>query len=298
MSRTQGRNDADTAYGDGHVFIPIGAGNLTSGTGTYTRNASGSYSVNLGNSQTAVLGIPLRDLILRYGVQDWLQEQFGSAVSGGAQGLTVGGYTALVSTTAAAGTNVNVAVNTSVGFTVGRKVLAGTQNTFITAIPDATHITLASLTASLTAGLTITQDLFTTPAGLTGAPPYTAGTNAPPNNLLPVTAPRPKGIALKAIYPVYAAAGAALSLNTIGITKTVFANNTAPAVTTILANAANGLATATQAQPYVTPINLATPITFLTSKYSEYIIEWDVTTAGGGTAQLFGIFVDIGFNYN
>lgn len=297
MSRTQGRFDADTAFGDGHVFFSALDGTLTSGTGTATRNAAGSFSLNLGNTDTAILTIPLTALVFRYGVQDWLQEQFGSTIAGGATGLPIPGYTALVSTTAAAGTGVNVAVNTSTGFTVGRKVLAGTQNTFITAIPDSTHITLALLTASLTAGLTISQDIFTTPAGISGAAPYTGGGTAPPGFLTPVTAPRPKGIALKALYPVYAVAGAALTTNTIGITKTVFANNAAPVVTNILANAANGLQTATQAQPYLTPINFATPVTFQTTKYAEYSIEWDVTTAGGGTAQLFGIFLDIAYNF-
>lgn len=297
MSRTQGRLDSDTAYGDGHVFFSALDGTLTSGTGTATRNGAGSFSLNLGNTQTAVLTIPLTALIFRYGVQDWLQEQFGSTIAGGAQGLSVPGFTALVTTTASAGTNVNVAVNTSTGFTVGRKVLAGTQNTFITAIPDSTHITLAVLTASLTAGLTISQDLFTTPAGISGAAPYAGGGTAPPGFMTPVTA-RPKGIALKALYPVYAIAGAAASLNTIGITKTVFANNAAPVVTNVLANAANGLATATQAQPYLTPINFSTPVTFQTTKYAEYSIEWDVTTPGGGTAQLFGIFLDLAYNFN
>jgi hypothetical protein len=298
MSRTQGRYDSDTAYGDGQIFIPIGAGNLSSGTGTYTRNASGSYSVNLGNSQTAVIGIPLRDLLFRYGVQDWLQEQFGSSAAGGAQGKPVGGFSTYSTASAAAGSNVSVAVGTSAGFSVGDNVLAGTQKTFITAIADATHLTLATLTATLASNSFISQNLFTTPAGITGAAPYKGGGTVPPGFLTPVTSPRPKGLGIRAIYPIYAVAGAALTLNTIGITKTVFSNNAAPVVTNLLANAANGLATATNAQPYLTPINFASPISMLTTKYAEYIIEWDVTTAGGGTAELFGIFIDVNFNFN
>src|SRR5271170_4337496 len=144
MSRTQGRLDCDVAYGDGHVFYSALDGTLTSGTGTATRNAAGSFSLNLGNTQTAVLTIPLSSLIFRYGVQDWLQEQFGSTVAGGAQGKPVMGFTALVTTQATAGTAVNVAVNTSVGFSVQDYVTAGAQQTYITAIPDATHITLAT----------------------------------------------------------------------------------------------------------------------------------------------------------
>ena len=59
----------------------------------------------------------------------------------------------------------------------------------------------------------------------------------------------------------------------------------------------NQTSSATNAQPYITPINLATPATYLITKYSQYSIEWDVTTAGGGTAQLFGVFIDMIFNY-
>ena len=294
MSRTSGRFDGDTGRGDGHIFFSALDGTLTSGTGTAVRNAAGSFSLNVGNSQTAVLTIPLSSLMFRYGVQDYTQEQFGSSNAGlyGSQGQPVGGYTALTTSSASAGSNVNVAVNTSTGFSVGRTVMAGAQTTYITAVPDGTHITLASLSATLATNSLISQDLFTTPAGVSGAPPFSGV-----SSLTPVTAPRPKGLAIKGIYPVYAIAGAALTLNTIGITKTVFSPNAAPVVTNILADAANTLATATNAQPYITPINLATPATYLITKYSQYSIEWDVTTAGGGTAQLFGVFIDMIFNY-
>jgi hypothetical protein len=235
----------------------------------------------------------LSGLMFRYGTGDWLQEQFGSQQSGGAQGKPVGGWTALVTSSTAAGSNVNVPVNTSVGFSVGGYVNAAGQYTIITAIPDSTHLTLALTTATLAVNAVITQDPFTTPAGVSGPPPFTGITS-----LTPVTAPRPKGLGIRALYPIYSIAGAALTLNTIGLTKTVFSPNAAPVVTNLLADAANGLATATNAQPYLTPINFASPISMQTSKYAQYTIEWDVTTAGGGTAQLFGVFMDVNFNYN
>jgi hypothetical protein len=289
--RTQGILQGDTGYPDGHVFIPAAAGFVTGTAGTWTRGASGNNYLVLGNSSTSLLTIPLGGLLFRYGMQDWLQENFGSGVAGGAQGFPVGGYTTLSTSSAAAGSNVNVPVLNSSNFTVGRAVLAGTQKTTITAAPDATHITLQTLTATLASASVITENLFTTPAGVSGAAPYPGNTyNTPP------TAPRPKGIAIKEIYPVYLIAGAALTTNTIGLTKTVFANATAPAVTNLLADAANGLATATQAAPYVTPIQIPTPA-FQTTKYSEYTLEWDITTAGGGTADIYGVFLDLAFNY-
>lgn len=291
MSRTQGRYDADTPYGDGHIFVSALDGTLTSGTGTATRAGAGLFSLNLGATDTAILSIPLTSLIFRYGVQDYLQEQFGSTNAGGAQGKPVGGFTAVVTTQATAGSAVNVAVNTSVGFTKGDNVNAGGQFTFITAIPDTTHITLNTLTANLTVNSTIAQNVFTTPAGVSGPPPFTGVTQ-----LTPPTAPRPKGIGIRAIYPIYSIAGAGLSTNTIGLTKTVFSPNAAPVVTSLLANAANGLATATNAQPYLTPINFASPIPMQVTKYASYSIEWDVTTAAG-TAVLYGVFIDVNYNF-
>lgn len=298
MSRTQGRSDQDLGPGDGHIFIPASAGQLSSGSGTFTRNASGSVSLNIGNSQTCVLDMRLESLLFRYGVQDWLQEQYGSQEAQGAAGLTVLGYTTYTTASIAAGNSVSIPVKNSANFTVGRTLVVDTvastvqEFSVITSIPDATHIVVNAIANSHSSGIIVQENAFTTPAGVTGPPPF-SGTSS----LVPVTAPRPKGITFKEIYPVYAIAGAALTTNTIGLTKTVFSNNVAPAVTSLLTNAANGLATATNAQPYITPIQIPSPA-FQISRFAEYILEWNVTTPGGGTAELFGVFIDVGFNFN
>jgi len=294
MPRTQTRVDGDIGYADGQIFVSaLDMASVGAGAVTATKNASGSYSLNIAASQTVVLTACLSNMIFRYGVNDYLQEQFGSAQSNGATGLPVGGYTTLSTASATGpGNNVSVPVLSSVNFAVGRSVTAGTQKTFITAIADTTHITLAALTATLASGSLIAQDNFTTPAGVTGPPPFTGV-----SQFTPVTSPRPKGIKFREIYPVYAVAGAALTLNTIGITKTVFTNVTAPTITNVLANAANGMNTATNAQPYITPVMLAASPVYQNTKYSSFNVEWDVTTAGGGTAQIFGVYIDIEFNY-
>ena len=289
--RTQGILQGDTGYPDGQIFIPASSAFVTGTAGTWTRVGSGNNALVLGNSSTTLLTIPLAPAIFRYGMQDWLQEQFGSGQAGGAQGFPVGGYTTLSVGSTAAGAGANIAVLNSANFTVGRAVLCAAQKTIITAIPDATHITVAALASTLAAASVVTENLFTTPAGVSGFPPYTGITE-----LTPATSPRPKGIAIRQIYPVYLVAGASLTTNTIGLTKTVFANATAPAVTNLLTDAANGMPVTTQATPYVIPIQIPTPA-FQTSKFAEYTIEWDVTTAGGGTADIYGVFVDIAFNY-
>jgi hypothetical protein len=297
MSRTQGRYDADTPHTDGHVFVSALDGTLTSGTGTPTRVGSGLYTLAIGNTQTAVLQIPLTSLIFRFGEQDSLQEQFGSAAAQGATGVPVNGYTTQTTASVSAGANVSIAVKNSAGFVIGRTItldLYGTpEYPKIVSFPDSTHILVNQVTATHASGVTISENLFTTPAGVSGSPPYTGS-----SELTPVTSPRPKGITIKQIYPIYTVGTVALTTNTIGVTKTVFAPNTAPVVTNLLADAANGLATAVQANPYLTPIQLTQPVSMLTTKYASYTIEWDVTTAGTGTANLYGVFLDISFNYN
>jgi hypothetical protein len=295
MSRTQGKFASDIGWNDGQIFLSALDIDLVSGTATFTRNASGDYSWNLGASATCVFAVALSSLLFRYGVQDDLQENYGAGPGPllyGSQGEVVGGYTTLTTASGAVGSNVNLAVLSSVNFNVGNAVLCGAQKTYVTAIPDSTHITVQSITATLASGSVITQNLFTTPAGVTGRPPFTGQ-----SQLTPVTSPRPKGIQFREIYPWYLVTGAALTTNTIGITKTVAANATANAVTNILANAANNLQTATQATPYLTPIQIASPA-FQTTKYASYNMEWDVTTGSGGAARVYGIYMDIGYNWN
>jgi hypothetical protein len=245
--------------------------------------------------------MPLGDILFRYGLQDDLQEQFGTGQPVGAQGLQVGSPQTLSTGSSLAGANISVAVLSSVGFTVGTwavvdTVASGLQETqLINAIPDATHIQFATLKNAHTTPFPIAANIFTTPAGVSGPPPFTGITQ-----LTAVTAPRPKGILFKAIYPVYQLTTAAQTTNTIGLTKTTFANVTAPVVTNIIANANNGLAVATNAQPYVTPIPV--PVAsqvYQTSRFTEYVIEWDITPSGAtAIALLFGIFIDVSYNLN
>ena len=128
-----------------------------------------------------------------------------------------------------------------------------------------------------------------------GFPPILAANMATLGNIQ--RGPIPKGIQINSIDAIYSVAGAALTLATIGVTKTVFANNAAPVVTSLLANAANGLPTATQAQPYVTNVPLTT-IAFLTDNDVEPIIELDLTTAAGGSVKLYGLIARCSFNFN
>lgn len=129
------------------------------------------------------------------------------------------------------------------------------------------------------------------PDAQSGIPPFTGA-----SQLTPQKGFFPKGINILDVTLQYAIAGAALTGHTIGISKTVFANNAAPVVTDVLANAANGLATATQAQPYVTKI--AVNSGFLVTDLTHYILELDPTTQVAGTYDLSGATLHVSYNWN
>jgi hypothetical protein len=303
MSRTTRRNDSDAGNGDGHIFVPATienvAGSFVAANNIWTRNGSGNVGLLIPASTAAVLEFPLRNILFRYGLADDLQEAFGGSFGASANGLPIGSPFTLSTGSSVAGAGVSIAVLNSVGFTVGLPclidtVVSGVQETaIISAIPDGTHVQFANLKNPHTTPFPIQQNIFTTPANA-GSPPFTGATQ------LTQTTSRPKGIGFKQIHAAYAIITNPLAVNTLGLTKTVFANLTAPVVTNILANAANGLQTAatTLATPALTPITV--PLAnqgFQNTRFSEYIVEWDITTPAGGTCQVFGFWLDVSYDW-
>lgn len=129
--------------------------------------------------------------------------------------------------------------------------------------------------------------------------PDTIGAMAALQELTPRTALKIKGIQINSIAVVELIAGAALTVHTCRLDKTVFANNVANAITAILASAANGLPTATQANPYVTEVALAAgQQIYRISDLSEYNFEVATTTQGGGTYRLYAVRMKVTFNFN
>jgi len=301
MSRTQRGWDFDLPNFDGMYFLSASDMFVASGggTGTITRVASGEWSLRISTTTATQVVGPLSTILLRFGQQDDLQQQFGSARAGGAQGLPVGWPNTFSTSSVSAGSAVSIPVLSSVNFAVGQAILVDTvgsgvqEYTYITAIADGTHVT-ATLANAHTTPFPIAANVFTTPAGVTGTPPYTGVTE-----FTPVTSFRPKGVLIKQITPRYAINTANAATNTIGITQTIYNNGAAPTVSTILTNAANGLATTTTAQPYVTPIPI--PVAnqaFTTARNVDVLVEWDITNGTSGTVDLFGIEIVCSFNYD
>jgi hypothetical protein len=126
--------------------------------------------------------------------------------------------------------------------------------------------------------------------------PDVIGAMSATQQLQPRTAFKTKGFRLISVDVIYSITGAALTSNLIRIDSVQYVNNVAPANTVILASGANGLATATQAQPYVTTVTPAVQ-PYFTLQDSALWIDLAVTAAAG-TASFFGFDVAVEFNFN
>jgi hypothetical protein len=233
MPRTQKRWLADQGMPDGQIFVSMGAGDVTSGTGgVITRISAGKFALSLPTAATAYIMDKNSSYVLgRTGMNDDLQEAFGGSNSTFTSGSDFPGARGQAS-------------------------------------PPAT---------------------FSTPAGVTGPPPFTGITQ-----LTPVTAARPKGLSINSVSAIYTISGAAASVNSIAIYGVGYANNVAPAVSTILAS--TNLSTAVQTNPYVTTVTVNSG--YLTTLNADYVIEWSLTTgASTGAALIYGLIFSVTYNY-
>ena len=115
----------------------------------------------------------------------------------------------------------------------------------------------------------------------------------------PRTALKVKGFKLLSFDVIYQLGVAAATTHTVRVDQTLFVNNVAPATTAILAVGANGLAVATQAQPYVTnvPLPVAQQI-YRTSSDADLWIEDVITGAATTTVTFYGFDLLCEFNFN
>jgi hypothetical protein len=117
--------------------------------------------------------------------------------------------------------------------------------------------------------------------------------------LTPRTAFKTKGIRPVSLKVVYLITGAALSAHTIRIDQTVYANNVANAITSVLAVGANGLATATQANPYVTVVNFPAAFQIYDiTDLSDVWVEVSATTQSSGAYRFYGAEFTFEYNFN
>lgn len=305
--RTQGQFQQDTPFLDGFIVLLPGADIVQAGgtgSSSFTRigsAGSGEFSLHCATStDTYVVMGGASGILYRSGMQDSLQEYFGSSKSGGAQGLPVGVPQTYSTSSTTAGASVSIPVVSSVGFYAGRTVTvdtvaSGVQETaLIISIPDGTHIQVASLANAHTTPFPVVENTFTTPAGVSGYPPFAGA-----SQLTPVTSARPKGVLINSLTVNYIVGTAAISAQTIGLTVISYANATAPSATTLITNATNGLATAVQSTPHT--VTIPVPVAnqaFITNVNSAVAVEFDFTLGTSGTLDLLSFVLGCSFNYN
>jgi len=301
MSRTQNRLDADTAQVDGQLPIPGVDFVATTGVTTYSKIAFGEYSLHCATSASGyVTTAGVNSAVLRTGVQDNLQEQFGSTVAGGAQGLAIGMPLTYLNGGITAGQNVNITVQSTVGMSANSYALLDTvasgvqEKIRIVSITSGTVFVAASIANTHSSGAPVALNLYTTPADVSGYPPVTGLTQ-----LTPVTAPRPKGIKVTALVINYLVGTANISAQTVGLAAATYANGVAPTITTLIANATNGLPVAFGATPYawVIPVPVAQQV-WLNTFNTILAIEFDFTTGTSGTVDILGATLSCQFNFN
>lgn len=117
--------------------------------------------------------------------------------------------------------------------------------------------------------------------------------------LQPRTALKTKGFKPLSFDVVYLVGTLALTSATCRVDYCQFVNNVAPAVTSVLASAANGLQTAIQAQPYVTNVVIpAAQQKYFTLNDADFVIEVALTGAATSTLTFYGIDFYFEYNYN
>lgn len=111
------------------------------------------------------------------------------------------------------------------------------------------------------------------------------------------TLPVLKGIYLQSIDVIYSVTTDALTSISVGVFAKQDTNGASPTVTTLLAQAANGLTTATTTHRNVINVPMTTQ-EFIITPDSVITAELDIETASGGSADVFGIVFNFAFNYD
>lgn len=303
MPRFQRHISCDNGYPDGQIFIsaldftvPAAAQGGIVTVPTYTNTTPFTEYIQVPASTAAgTIHFPLSKFLFRLGMQDGLQEQFGSSF-GGAQGMAVNNPITWTTSSISAGSSVSIPVANSAGFVAGNYVtvdIAGTQEKpLITSVPDSTHIVVNTITASHSSGIQVGQNPFTTPAGVSGAPPYTGL-----SQLTPVTAPRPKGIQVNSISLIYQVNSVNATSQAIALYSTIYKNAAAPVSTALITSGTNGLVSTAAANPVITTIAVPTPA-YLTSPFQEITVVYTPVTPSGSTINIYGIHVSVTYNFN
>jgi hypothetical protein len=115
--------------------------------------------------------------------------------------------------------------------------------------------------------------------------------------LTPRTAFKIKGIKLISFDVVYLVSTANATTLTCRVDSIQYINGAVPAVTSVLASGANGLAVAFSANANVINVPIAVPVYSNLADFALWV-ELGIVTPGGGTLTLYGIDLALHFNFN
>lgn len=132
---------------------------------------------------------------------------------------------------------------------------------------------------------------FATNMQQSGRPPYTQAQN------MVVPTSRPKGMQINSLTPIYKISTLALTSVSLGLTKTVFVNGVAPAVTDLLAAGTNGQPVAVSAQPNAIASVIAAPAMSVDVN-TELIAELTLVLPATSTAIIYGMMANVSYNFN
>lgn len=300
MSRTQLRYEGDQAFTDGQLPIPASDFvNASASAASYSKIAFGEYSLHCAASASAYVAIAGFNAPLRTGLQDNLQEFYGSNRAGGAQGFPVGQPVTYLNGGISAGQLVNVTVQSTIGILANSYVLVDTvasgvqEYVRVVSITSGTVFVAASIANTHASGAPVAANVFTSPASASGTPPFSGL-----SQLTPLTSPRPKGIKITSLTINYLVGTSNMASQTIGLAAATYVNGVAPTITTLIALAANNLPVAFGATPYswVIPVPVANQV-WLTSFNSIISLEFGFTTGTGGTVDVLGATIGCAFNF-
>jgi hypothetical protein len=129
--------------------------------------------------------------------------------------------------------------------------------------------------------------------------PDTFGSMNKAQQITPRTAFKIKGFKLTSFDVIYSIGTSNLTTHTCRTDVTQYFNNLAPVTTVVLASAANGLASATQAQPYVTSVAIPVGNQAFYNLVDQVIwVEVQAVAAAGTIYNLIGIDALVTFNFN
>ena len=104
-----------------------------------------------------------------------------------------------------------------------------------------------------------------------------------------------RGVKIKSVNVVYSIGTAALTTHTATFNKVVYANNAANVVSAYGGSISGTLATATQAQPYVSTLTMGTPAFDMTA-LANLNMEIAVVDPGTSVYKFYGVFINFDQN--